>query len=59
MIERETGQVPVQKRPNLCDQPDEFRRQPVRTSLLSDRGQRAASRMPVRSTIMSSLGTRI
>jgi hypothetical protein len=31
---QETGQVPVEKRPNLFDQPGEFSRQPVRASLL-------------------------
>ena len=56
---QETRQVPVQKWPNLFDQPDKFRRQPVRPSLLSDGGQRAASRMPARSAIMSSLRTRM
>jgi hypothetical protein len=48
--------VPVQKWPNLLDQPDELGRQPVRPSLVSDGGQRAASRMPARSAILSSLG---
>ena len=56
---QKTGQVPVQKWPNLLDQPDEFGRQPVRPSLVSDGGQRTASRMPARSAIMSSLGTRL
>jgi hypothetical protein len=37
--------VPAQKRANLLDQPDEFRRHPLRPSLVSDGGQRAASRM--------------
>ena len=50
--------MPVQKWLKLFDQPDKFRRQPVRPSVLSDR-QRAASRMPARSAIMSSLGMRM
>jgi hypothetical protein len=45
----ETGQVPVQKWPNLFHQPDEFSGQPVRASLLGDGGQRWASRMLVKS----------
>ena len=56
---QKAGQVPVQKRPNLLDQPDEFRWQPVRPSLMSDGGQRAASRMPARRAIMSRLRMRV